>query len=104
MKTEEPAPRLIDAKTTADILGVSLPNLYSYVSRGKLTRVRSDVRGSLFNAVQVLEFANRRDRGRSPENVARASLDFGLAVLDSGLSTVQSGRLYFRDQDAVLLS
>jgi citrate synthase len=36
--------------------------------------------------------------------VARAALDWGLPVLESALTLIEDGRLYYRGQDAVTLS
>jgi hypothetical protein len=39
---------------------------------------------------------SRRDRGKRPDRVAIASLDFGLPVLESGISTVEDGPVPIR--------
>lgn len=99
------SPRLLDARTTAARLHVSVQTLYAYVSRRKIGRTVDPATGnSLFNPSEVREFARRRARGRKPANVARASLDYGLPVLESRLSTVDDGRLLYRGRDVLDLS
>ncbi len=96
---------LLDAKATAARLKISLRTLYAYVSRGKLGRTIDPETGlSLFSAREVADFVMRRDRGKRPENVARASLNYGLPVLESRISTVTGGRPTFRGRDAVAFS
>jgi citrate synthase len=87
------------------MLGVSIASLYSYVSRGKLGRTEDpDTGASLFGVQEIQEFVSRRDRGKRPDRVAIASLDFGLPVLESGISTVEDGHLLFRGHDAAELA
>jgi citrate synthase len=96
---------LVDAKKAAEMLGISIASLYSYVSRGKLGRTEDPKTGtSLFGVQEIKEFVSRRDRGKRPDQVAIASLHFGLPVLESGISTVEDGRLLFRGHDAAELS
>ena len=96
---------LVDAKKAAEMLGISIASLYAYVSRGKLGRTEDPKTGtSLFGVQEIKEFKSRRDRGKRPDQVAIASLDFGLPVLESGISTVEDGRLLFRGHDAAELA
>jgi citrate synthase len=106
ISSDHPAPtQLVDAKKAAEMLGVSIASLYSYVSRGKLGRTEDpDTGTSLFGVQEIQEFVSRRDRGKRPDRVAIASLDFGLPVLESGISTVEDGRLLFRGHDAAELA
>lgn len=96
---------MIGSKQTAALLGVSVRTLYAYVSRGKIGRTVDEVSGdSLFSRAEVLEFVRRRDRGRSPKTAARASLNFGLPVLDSHICAIKAGRPWFRGLDAIAYS
>ncbi len=99
------SPELIESKEAASRLGVSLQTLYAYVSRGKLGRVIDERTGkSLFSGREIQDFQERRDRGRRPENVARASLHFGLPVLGSAVSSLHEGQLLYRGRNAVQLA
>jgi citrate synthase len=102
---QKKATQLIGSKQAAQKLGISLRTLYAYVSRGKIGRtLDADSGESLFNAEEVSEYVRKRDRGRQPSNVARASLNFGWPVLESHISAVKGGRPWFRGQDALLYS
>ena len=75
----------IDAKETARRLGVSRQTLYAYVSRGLIKAVpANDPRQSLYLAAAVDQLAGARKRGRKPRETARATLDWGMPVLESG--------------------
>lgn len=96
---------LIGSDEAAQLLGISLRTLYSYVSRGRIGRVIDPITGkSQYNRREVEEYARKRDRGRSAGNAARASLSFGLPVLDSQICAIKAGRPWFRGQDAIALS
>lgn len=96
---------LIGSDEAAQLLGISLRTLYSYVSRGRIGRVIDPATGnSQYNRAEVEEYARKRDRGRSAGSAARASLSFGLPVLDSQVCAIKAGRPWFRGQDAIALS
>jgi citrate synthase len=96
---------LIDARAAATTLGVSLSTLYTYVSRQRLGRVVDPATGrSAFNAGEVAALRERTNRGRRPDRVALASLDFGWPVLPTSISTIKDGALFYRGRDAIALS
>jgi citrate synthase len=87
----------INAAETARQLGVKQATLYSYVSRGVLTRRRgSGGKISLFDAGEVGELA-RRGRPRQPPGLT------GL-VIESGLTEITDDTLRFRGLDALDLA
>ncbi len=87
----------ISAAEAARQLGVKQATLYSYVSRGVLSRRRgSGGRVSLFDAAEVAELA-RRGRPRRPPGLA------GL-VIESGLTEIADDTLRFRGIDALDLA
>lgn len=95
----------IDASEAARRLGVSRQSLYAYVSRGLIKAVPADdPRQSRYLAAAVDQLAQTRRRGRKPREIARATLDWGMPVLESGLTLIEGGRCYYRGQDAVQLS
>ncbi|MDE2515997.1 MAG: citrate synthase family protein [Rhodospirillales bacterium] len=95
----------LSAKQAAARLGIAPATLYAYVSRGLLAAEPGpDGRTSRYAAEQVDALAASRRRGRRPREVARATLDFGLPVLESALTAVQDGRFYYRGRDAVALA
>ena len=93
--------RYLTAGEAAAELGVSLPTLYSYVSRGM---VRSEVaeggrRSRRYRAEDVLALKERKERRRDPEGVAEGALRWGAPVLESGITLVDGGRLFYRGRD-----
>jgi citrate synthase len=96
---------LIDARAAAAMLGVSLSTLYTYVSRQRLGRIVDPTTGrSAFNSGEVAALHERTNRGRRPDRVALASLDFGWPVLPTSISTIKDGALFYRGRDAIALS
>lgn len=95
----------IDARQAADRLGVSRQTLYAYVSRGLIKAVPGDdPRQSRYLADAVDQLAETRRRGRKPREIARATLDWGMPVLESGLTLIENGASYYRGRSAVELS
>ena len=94
------------AREAARRLGVSRATLYAYVSRGLLrsnpvpgTRERDYPR----EAVEAL--ARKREARRDPGGAAQQTLRWGgLPVLESSVSLISEGRLYYRGQDAIDLA
>lgn len=89
------------AGEAAGELGVSLPTLYSYVSRGM---VRSEAaegerRSRRYRAEDVRSLKERKERRRDPEGVAEGALRWGAPVLESGITLVDGGRLFYRGRD-----
>lgn len=98
-------PDALSAAEAAAILGVTRQTLYAYVSRGLLTALPGiDHRESLYSRDAVTELAKSRRRGRRPKEIAKATLDWGLPVLESSVTLIDRGRLYYRGQDAVRLA
>ena len=93
------------AEQAANALGVTRSTLYAYVSRGLLRSApASDTQQSRYRRREIERLAVERERARKPAMVARASLDWGRPVLDSALTLIERGRLYYRGQDAIELS
>jgi len=93
----------------AAALGVSRQTLYAYVSRGLLTAqpipaIAGKTRASRYLAKEVQHLAMQRTRGRKPREVAKATLSWGLPVLESAITLIEDGRLYYRGQNAVALA
>jgi citrate synthase len=97
----------ISAAEAASRLGIKQATLYSYVSRGVLTRRRASDggagagrgaggKGSRFDPGEVEELA-RRGRPRRPPGLA------GL-VIESGVTEIADDRLWFRGLDALDLA
>ncbi|MBB3119655.1 citrate/2-methylcitrate synthase [Pseudoduganella violacea] len=95
----------LSAAEAAQILGVSLPTLYSYVSRGLLASSAREASGSKRYAhEEVLRLAARRaDAKRAGHRVA-AAMDWGVPVLETSICRIADGALSYRGHDAVGLA
>ncbi len=90
-------PTWIGAAEAAERLGIKQASLYSYVSRGVLTRRRGqNGRGSLFDAGEVESLARR---GRPRRAVASTEL-----VIESALTEIADDQLRYRGLDALELA
>lgn len=95
----------LTAAEAAARLGVSRQTLYAYVSRGLIeAHPTADPRVRAYAADAVASLAAARHRGRRPREVARATLDWGLPVMETAVTLIRDGRLYYRGTDAVALS
>ena len=96
----------IDAGEAVALLGVGRATLYAYVSRGRIRAEPdpADPRRRLYRRTDIDGLRQRKARGRRPETVAEATLDWGLPVLDSGVSLIADGRLSYRGRDAIMLA
>lgn len=97
---------LIDAGEAVALLGVGRATLYAYVSRGQIRAEPdpADPRRRLYRRADIEGLRQRKARGRRPEKVAEATLDWGLPVLDSGVSLIADGRLSYQGRDAIALA
>ena len=97
---------LIDAAAATRLLGIGRQTLYAYVSRGLIHAEPdpADPRRSLYRADEIEALIQRKARGRKPERVARAALDWGLPVLDSAITSIAEGGLCYRGIDAIALA
>jgi citrate synthase len=87
-------------------LNVRPQTLYAYVSRG-LVEARADpgeARRSLYRASDIERLSQRKARGRRVADVASHAIAWGEPVLESAISTIARGRLYYRGQDAAALA
>ena len=96
----------MSARQAADELGVSLPTLYAYVSRGM---VRSEAaegkrRNRRYRAEDVRRLRERKERRRHPEGVVERVLHWGTPVMESGITLIDDGRLYYRGRDVADLA
>ncbi|WP_206953755.1 citrate synthase [Trinickia acidisoli] len=92
----------LTAAEAAATLGVSVPTLYSYVSRGML-RSAPDAIGKrrLYAADEVRRLARRKADGKRAGKVAQKVLDWGVPVLESRITLIADGRLLYRGHDAI---
>src|SRR6201992_1057512 len=92
--------RYLSATEAAAMLGIRPATLYAYVSRGLLRRESEPGRrGRRYPTEDVEALLQRIEGRRDPPGVARAALDFGVPVLDSRLTLIADGRLYYCGHD-----
>jgi citrate synthase len=94
----------LSASEAAAELGVSLPTLYAYVSRGLLrSHAEGRSRRRKYAAEDVWLLKQRKEQRRHPE-AAEDALRWGLPLLESRLSVIHDGRLFYCGTDAVELA
>src|SRR5919204_4127687 len=91
----------LSAEEAAEYLGVSKRSLYAYVSRGLLVSEPAVGRARRYPLWSLDELKARRAERREP---AAAALRWGTPVLESALTLIDGGRLFYRGVDAVTLS
>ena len=95
----------LSATEAARLLGVSLPTLYSYVSRGLLVSVSNGAaRRKRYLQEEVLRLAARKNDARRGGQAAVTAMHWGLPVLETQISHILEGRLLYRGCDATLLA
>jgi len=98
--------QFLSAADAAAALGISRSSLYSYVSRGRI-RAEPDPRNprvSRYLATDVLRLHDGKEARLHPDIAARKTLRWGIPVLESSLTLIDDGRLYYRGQDALTLA
>ena len=85
--------RMLSTEEAARRLGVKVPTLYAYVSRGLLASHRDPARrGSLFD-LDDIEALAARSRGGRQTATRLATITTGVTQLDQGLGPIYRGRL-----------
>ena len=99
-------PTYLTSSQAAEYLGISPATLYSYVSRGLLRSepLGTNSRSRRYLAADIYALRQRKEQRRNPATVAATVLDFGEPVLSSGITLIQSGKLYYRGYDACELA
>ena len=100
-----PTASFFTASEAAAALGISLPTLYAYVSRGMLSSApHAEGKHRLYDAAEVRRLARRKADGKRAGKVAQKVLDWGVPVLESSITLVADGRLLYRGHDAGTLA
>ncbi len=93
------------AAQAAEALGISRATLYAYVSRGLLRSAPGGAgRSNRYPADEVRRLARRKADGKRAGKVAQKVLDWGVPVLESSITLIADGHLYYRGHDAVELA
>jgi citrate synthase len=96
----------LSAKEAVKLLGVSRATLYAYVSRG---RIRSEATAGKTRHRRYARDDIERLRARTahrlnPEKAAEQVLHWGLPILESSITLLADGRVYYRGRDAAELA
>lgn len=99
----------LTAREAADLLGVRLETLYAYVSRGLLASEKEEgERARRYRREDVLALRRRGEAKRQPakalEEALGGALDWGGPLLESAITSIAGGRVYYRGRDAVALA
>ena len=98
--------RYLTAKEVTDILGISPATLYAYVSRGLIRSEvsRSDSRAHVYHAEDVYQLQERKEMRKNPARAAQKALHWGAPLLESALTLLTDGRVYYRGYSATQLA
>ena len=99
-------PAWLSAAEAARRLGVKRETLYAYVSRGLVRSTPKDgrTRARLYARDDIERARRRAEDRRDPAAVATHALSHGSPVLESSITLIEGGRLFYRGHDAVELS
>jgi citrate synthase len=96
----------VTAGEAAKLLGVSRATLYAYVSRGFIRSEPSqrDPRARRYRREDVERLRSRSEERRDPAKAAERALHWGMPILESSISLIAEGRLFYRGHDAAELA
>ena len=96
----------LSAKQAAAALGVTKATLYAYTSRGQLRSepLPERPRERRYYSEDIEQWKDRKEARRDPARAAVRGLHWGSPVIDSALTLIHDGRLYYCGQDAVQLA
>lgn len=93
----------LNANEAATELGISLATLYAYVSRGLIRSEQGDGQGNhrsrryRWEDVQALK--NKREIRHNPSKAAETALHWGIPIMESSITLIEDGRLFYRGYD-----
>lgn len=94
--------RTLTAPQAAAFLGIRVESLYAYVSRGRIRSEPGDGPRQRRYSRQDVEFLKRQQaERRRPEQALENALHFGGPVLESALTLIDEGHLYYRGRDVL---
>jgi citrate synthase len=98
--------RYLTAQEAAATLGISPTTLYAYVSRGlvRSEAIAADSRNRQYHQEDIQRLKERKELRRNPTKAVAQALHWGEPVLDSAITLISNGRLYYRGCDAIELA
>jgi citrate synthase len=96
----------LSAKEASNFLSVSRTTLYAYVSRGLVRSSAAPGKSHLrrYAAEDLERLRGRRELRRDPAKTAERALHWGMPVLESAITLIESDRLYYRGHDVCELA
>jgi citrate synthase len=96
----------LTAKEAAEELGISTATLYAYVSRGVIHSEPgpAGTRQRRYRHADIAALKERQAQRRDPARSAETALSWGTPVLESAITLIEGGRLYYRGHDALELA
>ncbi|MEM1250395.1 MAG: citrate synthase family protein [Acidobacteriota bacterium] len=90
--------QFLSSREAARSLGVSLPTLYAYVSRGLLQSepAAEGSRARRYRRTEVEALVQERRAKADPQAGARGALNWGKPVLDSAVTSINEGSCFYR--------
>jgi len=96
----------LTAAEAAKALGVNRATLYAYVSRGFIRSVAQPgtTRDRRYSGEDVERLRRRNEERRDPAKAAGRALQWGMPILESSITLIAGGKLYYRGHDVVELA
>jgi len=96
----------LTADQATEALGIAKATLYAYTSRGQLQSepVPGKPRERRYLRQDIERLRERKEARRDPAKAAARGLHWGSAVLESGITLIEDGRLYYRGWDVLELA
>ena len=96
----------LTAQEAAAALGVTRATLYAYTSRGQLRSepAPGQPRERLYYREDIERLRERKEARRDPAKAVARGLHWGSPVLESGITLIQDGKVYYRGRDVVTLA
>jgi citrate synthase len=96
----------LDAREATKRMSVSRATLYAYVSRGfvRSEPVPGKPRERRYAREDVERLRVRAEERRNPEKAAANALRWGVPILESAITLIADGKLYYRGHDATELA
>ena len=100
------AENYLSAERAARELGVSTATLYAYVSRGlvRSETAAGNTRMRRYRTEDIEQLKARKLARSDPAKIAAQTLQWGAPILDSAISLISEGRIYYRGYDATELA
>jgi citrate synthase len=96
----------LTAGEAADFLNISKATLYAYVSRGLVRSEYGGVnqRSRIYHRIDLERLKQRKRIRQQPTAEISSALHWGSPLLDSGLTLITNGQVFYRGEEAIALA